>query len=355
MRIPAIADAADKHPSSGPNIDPLDGVRGFAALLVLISHTNFLNIGDRGGAGVTLFFVLSSFLISMPFVKKPQEKFTRSGLVVYFQRRIKRILPMYYFVLFFFIFIQISSVKIFIEHLLFLRADGHLWSIPQEMLFYLVLPLVLLVTIRIFKNDFKKSFSFLIIVSIIANLLLSPEIFALPGFSTYLAFRLGVFLTGVASAYVFVKIDPEKLFRLPFARILLEALPFAIVIFLLFGSNTFASAIGGMLHHNFSLAQPELYNWRTVGPYGYLSALLILSLSIYPRSFAGRFFSNIFMRLLGVVSFSFYLIHIFIINVLINNGITKETPLLFIAAFIMTLAVSIVTYSLIERPFLKKS
>src|SRR5207302_8511508 len=63
----------------------LDGVRGVAVLMVIVFHVNRVSgdnlwnqaeyplasaISTAGGIGVTLFFVLSGFLLFMPFAKK---------------------------------------------------------------------------------------------------------------------------------------------------------------------------------------------------------------------------------------------------------------------------------------------
>src|SRR5207244_8055372 len=65
-------------------ISVLDGVRGIAVLMVIVFHVNRVtgdnlwnqaeyplasSISTAGGMGVTLFFVLSGFLLFMPFAK----------------------------------------------------------------------------------------------------------------------------------------------------------------------------------------------------------------------------------------------------------------------------------------------
>src|SRR5260370_33773578 len=66
------------------SIAVLDGVRGVAVLMVIVFHVNRVtgdnlwsrtayplatSISTAGGTGVTLFFVLSGFLLFMPFAK----------------------------------------------------------------------------------------------------------------------------------------------------------------------------------------------------------------------------------------------------------------------------------------------
>lgn len=156
MSLSVIVNSASQHgPPELNRIDYLDGWRGMAILLVLISH--FLNIKflDFGRMGVDVFFVLSGMLMSnILFVKKVD-------LLTFYKRRISRILPV------FVIFLSIISFSSWIfslseEHLnylynlFFIRAYwpvepdlwstglpiGHLWSLNVEEHSYIVLSLI---------------------------------------------------------------------------------------------------------------------------------------------------------------------------------------------------------------------
>ncbi len=95
-------------PDPAPRIEAVDGLRGFAALIVLVFHiygnsrapdlriwhgVNLLRPLHDGWAGVNLFLVLSGFCLYWPFVTKPDR---RLQVRAYAVRRSWRILPTYY-------------------------------------------------------------------------------------------------------------------------------------------------------------------------------------------------------------------------------------------------------------------
>jgi len=84
-------------------MDSLDGLRGCAALIVVCSHTSnsgmfflpFLDLRGIGKSGVFLFFLLSSFLLTLPLLRKGKEVLSFSVMSHYWQRRFFRIYPLY--------------------------------------------------------------------------------------------------------------------------------------------------------------------------------------------------------------------------------------------------------------------
>src|SRR5262245_2640690 len=84
-------------------MDSLDGLRGFAALIVVFSHTSnkgwflapFLDLRGIGKSGVILFFLLSSFLLTLPLLRNGKEVLSRPVMSHYWQRRFFRIYPLY--------------------------------------------------------------------------------------------------------------------------------------------------------------------------------------------------------------------------------------------------------------------
>jgi peptidoglycan/LPS O-acetylase OafA/YrhL len=143
----------------------LDGLRGFAILLVFLYHC--VTYGEWrepftfGWCGIELFFVLSGFLITGLILDAREEP---HGLRNFYVRRALRILPLYYTVLAL-LYVSlalsgeflgskaVSGQVFFWAHLqnLFVAYAGwpkpltfsHFWSLGIEVQFYLLWPLVL--------------------------------------------------------------------------------------------------------------------------------------------------------------------------------------------------------------------
>ena len=139
----------------------LDGVRGIAVLLVVISHwLEPSGIFEAGGqVGVTLFFVLSGFLITSIL----RDEFALRddvSLTVFYQRRFLRLAPalavVFVVYLLWTTLLGIDRVHDVLVAAFYagnlVQGDmhelGHLWSLAVEEQFYLVWPLVLVGILR---------------------------------------------------------------------------------------------------------------------------------------------------------------------------------------------------------------
>jgi len=152
----------------------LDGIRGFAVILVVLYHLGYLTAGwgprpfPGGFVGVDLFFALSGFLITTGLVSQ-LERNGRVRLGDFAVRRIRRLVPALAFaVLGVVILIPLlggglgkAGRNSALGSLLYVsnwqQADGqqfllhlsHTWSLSVEAQFYLVWPLILLVVYRL--------------------------------------------------------------------------------------------------------------------------------------------------------------------------------------------------------------
>ena len=147
-------------------IDALDGLRGFAVLIVVFSHTSnvnmfffpFLDLSGTGKSGVILFFLLSSFLLTLPMLDKGKKIFTFPAMSLYWQRRIFRIYPLYTLYLLLALittwliaeFLAKNDTGIpfsldwlgFFNHIILQEGKGVTWSIAVEFKFYFILPIL---------------------------------------------------------------------------------------------------------------------------------------------------------------------------------------------------------------------
>jgi peptidoglycan/LPS O-acetylase OafA/YrhL len=146
----------------GKRVAGLDGVRGFAVLLVVLSHDRVPFFGPGGIQGVTTFFTLSGFLITGLLLKEHRVT-GRIDLIAFWGRRALRLLP----ALFAFVGLTSAvfwaagwgsraSVAAWIKPVLLYYGNiqtilgrplgpfRHTWSLAVEEQFYLVWPLLLL-------------------------------------------------------------------------------------------------------------------------------------------------------------------------------------------------------------------
>ena len=146
----------------------IQGLRALAVMMVIIFHINekFL---PGGFIGVDIFFVISGFLISKSIISSVDQG--SFNIIKFFEGRIKRIAPAYYFMLVFAIIVacliyipndfdtfyhQLKRTFIFASNQLFANTDDyfgaksyenpllHTWSLGIEMQFYLFLPVFLM-------------------------------------------------------------------------------------------------------------------------------------------------------------------------------------------------------------------
>jgi peptidoglycan/LPS O-acetylase OafA/YrhL len=139
-------------------IPSLDGWRGIAILLVISEHLQLGMLGrlplHTGLHGVTLFFVLSGYLITRKLLT--EERMTGTiNLSGFYRRRFRRLMPAAWAYLIVLLAIMlIGRVRIrpvdFVSALLFFRnyvdprgLTGHFWSLSIEEQFYLIWPLLL--------------------------------------------------------------------------------------------------------------------------------------------------------------------------------------------------------------------
>lgn len=219
-------------------IKEIEGLRFIAVLLVVLSHISiyllqYLNGNDAAifidsmailfekfGTGISIFFVISGFVLSIPFVEQHLQNKQAVSLRRYYLRRLKRLEPPYIIVL-----TALFTVTIFIYHQNFIEQLKHFaaslfyvhniiydrrstinpvaWTLEIEVQFYVLMPLFAAI-FRVKKNIVRRII--LLALYFITGLLYTQyqEIFQQLHLDISLVTYLPVFITGILLADVYI-------------------------------------------------------------------------------------------------------------------------------------------------------
>lgn len=170
LTVTALTDSADGGSTPGGRVGNVDVLRAVAALMVLATHAYFLSgrvitvAAERwydvviliGPAGVWLFFAISGYVISKPFIDRLVAGRPLPQLSQYALRRVVRIFPLYWVALTAFIVIAGAGVLqgwhyplhyALLQNLVPGREQALLtvaWTLSIEVLFYIAIPLLAL-------------------------------------------------------------------------------------------------------------------------------------------------------------------------------------------------------------------
>lgn len=358
----------------------LDGIRTIAFLMVFVGHCYsrfplhnkytdpFLNsLVDRftilSNMGVNLFFVLSGFLISYLLFDE-NDLFGKINIKKFYVRRILRIWPVYYLVVFlglfiiFFVFHLLKfedySLKSFINYLLFMVNFEHinkelthplisvLWSVSVEEQFYLFWPLLLTI---VPKKKYVLLFISLIIIASIYRYSQAPESYRLINYHTL---AVMIYLTmGALGAYIckYHIIKLESLFSAP--KIIWIGLYASLILYFYFDRNIIVSKFQTLFEGFF---------------YSIVFLLIILEQNYAKNSFYKM--SNIkFLDKYGKYTYGLYSYHFFAIffvytiNTRYLNLDDTNIPLLFaqyIVALLLSYLIAWLSFNYYEKYFLSK-
>ncbi len=337
----------------------IDSIRGYAVLMVLATHTYaFICFRDKTiylsnfwvqcRMGVMLFFMISALTLFLSLEKKTaiEKKPVRN----FFIRRFFRIAPLFYVIcLIDIIFFRYTSLNIF-STLSF--TNGFLpdvmmheiviggWTLAVEMVFYVLLPVIFMCV----KN--LKAAIWLFLITVCASILLKSLMFRYSIYSpavlieyTYywLPAQLPVFALGIMAYFTLFKSDFNHSVELNLKRVLGYFLMFCGAYFFVVSSYSGKLLITENIAFSFALL------------------LFIAGMAINPSSF----FNNKATQFLGKISYSFYLIHFFVIRLFLKyfDRFTLTGNARFVVGIVFVLittsVISYVTYLLIEQPFQK--
>lgn len=155
------------------HLEAIDGLRGMAILMVIYQHTLATEVGrtlvretgltypylvKNGWMGVSLFFVLSGFVLARPFFSGSRQMKNLRDVCTFYRRRARRLLPLFFvmaFVSYAFglaegqnhwhsLLMIVSTGNMFSVEEFFPKLNGPYWSLSVEIWFSVLFPFVLI-------------------------------------------------------------------------------------------------------------------------------------------------------------------------------------------------------------------
>ncbi|PDT23018.1 acyltransferase family protein [Rhizobium hidalgonense] len=273
-------------------IPSLDGLRGIAALLVVQAHVGLIFPGasalltTMGSEAVGLFFALSGFLMAHLYGARPV---TRENVLDFLVSRFARIYPVYLAAVL--LVAMLSGIQNlgfvqpiiggtdFVRHVFLLGSSGVFWSIPPEIQFYLLFPILWLCLAR--PQRYSGVIAGFAVVVVVDGLL------ELPGPGIMLLSKLPYFLFGALAGKMHSCWD----------RWTPSPLTGTFTLFLLAVFFTYRHLVPGF--------SPEFWSLQSA-----VAAAVIVALVARQPPIAAYVLAAAPARFLGTISFSLYLFHV---------------------------------------------
>jgi len=347
-RRPSCNILAAVSPTTNDRLPALDGLRGMAAFMVVISHVSNATglwgglLGNGGGqVGVMIFFVLSGYLIGALYLG---HAFTFANVWEYVVRRAARVLPAFYFVLSLALILRALSgltgwnLTIYpvtfeqsFQHYALLSGIGVFWTIPVEIHFYVVFVAAWWLH--------SRSPVAMIAAALLVILLYWSLPVQVPQDARTLPYYLVFFLVGLLISRVVIIQDRHQSGPLPMLIGVGFFLPFMLY------PKIYAELFG---RTGWLLAGDLQQMWHD--PRYPIAAGLCLIAAI--RSpWIEAVLSRPEMTYLGAISYSVYLLHLPVIELLIRFTPLAKHPISFLlATLVLTTCLAAISYRIVERP-----
>ena len=375
-----------------------DGLRCLACLAVITHHlSQKLRVSGEpqdlhyfalmGNIGVSIFFILSGFLLSYPFWKSYLKNGDFPDIKEYILRRGSRIIPCFYIALIVST-VLIIALKIPTEHLWtrFFAAltftsgfhyitlfpsdiDGALWSISFEVFCYILMPIFMYGLFKLFgrKRSFFKSFLYwigvmvlILIVNQFVHIFFTPDDVNrgwqygiiggakewIPNYNPigfFGHFSFGIIAAGITTV---LHLNSEKVLKYKRGNV------FDIITLIAFTlSVVFIWFMKKLPEFSFSFQNQPYF-------FPFYQLMIATTLALLPHTnFVGKIFDNAFCRYTAKVSFGLYLWHqiiIFIVTTacVFDFGNFGTWLLVSIGIVIAAYIVATLSYKFIEKPIL---
>jgi len=370
-----------------PNYDFVTGLRGIAASYVLLSHVWYqiwpavpepFGYGRRpegviawltgwlyfGHFGVVIFIVVSGFCLMLPVAGNGDR--IRGGIPAYLRRRIRRIVPPYYFAMIltllaiYFLIgektgsqwdiaLPVTSFGI-LTHMALVndlfestRINYVYWSIALEAQLYLLFPLLVW-----FVRRQGLATALVLSVSLVYGTIIGLELYGLTSIPPQFVGMCAYFIFGLATAKIINMNDCQLMSRVQNINI------YKMGILLIALAYLCAIRLG------FDAAERHFAFLDTLVALG--TALFLIAASRSERSPARIFFESPFLLRIGTFSYSLYLIHAPILQIIWQYIIipfrmseNNQFIALLVIAVPLVLVMAYCFFLLFERPFMSSS
>lgn len=331
-----------------------------------LSHTAsgyILSFVFTGATGVTLFFVISSFLLTIPFYLN-----SNVSRIRFFKKRLLRILPMFFFIVVIAGLLTRAVTNNPMEVLrsfLFLFEPWGLfpfsvpwWSLRTEIEFYVLLGILMpLIHFRVGRIILFTSI--IAIFTVRYFIFIHQELFFT---NTYLFTLLSqsavahapTFLIGIATSILYIRFGaPIKayFYKSKIFNSILSDFIFILILAALSFVLQKVARMGGMIHAE--LNWPQHYTYEAL-----LWSLLLLCVILLPLRIKSLI-SNKYLARFGETTYSFYLIHLpvmYYVNVNflpVQIGFTAVYWGKVLLILVLAIILSFFSYHFIEKPFLR--
>lgn len=355
----------------------LNGIRAIAAILVVWYHieqikssnsvfniSSFPFIHKLGATGVTLFFVLSGFLIT--YLLYTEQKVTKNiSILQFYMRRILRIWPLYFLIIVLSLLYDIYinnwtyihgffSVKILLfvaflpnVYTILFSASGfptQLWSVGSEEQFYLIWP-------HLIKRKIIKSLKSIVLLIVVISFLrfslkMLDDEYSLVyggvdlynlGWRFLYFFRVDCMAVGAIAAFLyFNKIEFNKVLNFLYAK------PIQLI-------NLFLLVLILYVEPFLGIFQDTVL--------AVLFAVIIINVATNKKSILN--FEFPVFNFLGKISYGMYIYHPLILIILVKflkqqnlvNSISSNI-ILYTSVILFTVIVSYLSFKYFEKPFL---
>lgn len=342
-------------------IREFDSIRAFSVLAVMIQHYfgqfGFLSV--LGSSGVTMFFVLSGYLITQILLKEKEvfnieagRNFEKSGFVLktFYIRRALRIFPIYYITLFLLAILNVDSAReylawhgLYLSNFLYSFKIGmdslsHFWSLGVEEQFYLAWPFMILC--MPFKWNNTRFFLLLILGSVLFKFWMG-YLYSFESLAPY--FLMPSCIEAFAFGAIAILMAKQKIN----SRLLSVLMIASLLLFL-------AMQVAMYKNYSYSLTVVCAILSRTVFSFFGCTVLVAIVNGLH-KGIIKTILNSSVLVLLGKMSYGIYIYHHFVPGLLtwlqhISGVSLQGTGVLMPLNFIVSFAIAYASYRWIEVP-----